>query len=291
MKLLRLVLALLLSVPAIAVAATPPLFRVTTGDQPGVLLLAGSVHFLPDRETGQPAAFDAAYADADRIVFELDLSRDMEVLGAELLPLARDEQQQLLRQAVDEQRLAALQRKAAAAGLPLAALADFEPWFVLLQLNAVMMARLGYAAGAGVDNIYAERARADNKPITGLETIAEQVSGLDGLPLARQLELLEEFIDDTEGMATDMRQLLQAWRDGDDAALDALLQQGWQESADLTELLLHARNRRWARQLADMLQVPGTTLVMVGAGHLVGADSVPALLRQRGLQVERLGSR
>ncbi len=34
------------------------------------------------------------------------------------------------------------------------------------------------------------------------------------------------------------------------------------------------RNRRWAGQIAQLLEVPGTTFVAVGALHLAGSDSV-----------------
>ena len=50
--------------------------------------------------------------------------------------------------------------------------------------------------------------------------------------------------------------------------------------------LLVARNRRFAARIEAMLQGSGRAFVVVGVGHLVGPDSVPALLRRDGVAVD-----
>jgi uncharacterized protein YbaP (TraB family) len=54
----------------------------------------------------------------------------------------------------------------------------------------------------------------------------------------------------------------------------------------LYERLLAGRNRRWTEQILERLAGSGTTVIVVGAGHLTGPDGVPALLRARGLAIE-----
>ncbi len=46
------------------------------------------------------------------------------------------------------------------------------------------------------------------------------------------------------------------------------------------------RNRRWIKLILARLREPGESVMVVGVGHLVGPDSVPALLRARGVSVE-----
>ncbi len=46
------------------------------------------------------------------------------------------------------------------------------------------------------------------------------------------------------------------------------------------------RNRRWADQIQQLLGDDKRIFIVVGVGHLVGPDSVPALLRARGIKVE-----
>ena len=53
-------------------------------------------------------------------------------------------------------------------------------------------------------------------------------------------------------------------------------------------VLLEDRNRAWSFWLADRLERPGTLLVAVGSAHFGGADSVLAMLRERGLEAKRI---
>jgi uncharacterized protein YbaP (TraB family) len=46
------------------------------------------------------------------------------------------------------------------------------------------------------------------------------------------------------------------------------------------------RNRRWADAITERLAGSGETVIVVGAGHLAGPDSVPTLLRARGVAVD-----
>jgi len=50
--------------------------------------------------------------------------------------------------------------------------------------------------------------------------------------------------------------------------------------------MISNRNQRWARTLSRLARKPGRNVVIVGIGHLVGPDGVPALLRAQGLTVE-----
>ncbi|HEY2480597.1 MAG TPA: TraB/GumN family protein, partial [Caulobacteraceae bacterium] len=54
----------------------------------------------------------------------------------------------------------------------------------------------------------------------------------------------------------------------------------------LYQRLVVDRNRRWADRLAERMGSRGRIVVVVGIGHLVGPDGLPALLRARGLAVE-----
>ena len=53
--------------------------------------------------------------------------------------------------------------------------------------------------------------------------------------------------------------------------------------------LLTERNTRWAGTIEEILAANDESMIIVGAGHLVGPDGLPALLEQRGFAVERIG--
>ncbi|MCG8505796.1 MAG: TraB/GumN family protein, partial [Sphingomonadales bacterium] len=46
-------------------------------------------------------------------------------------------------------------------------------------------------------------------------------------------------------------------------------------------------NRRWVPRIEALLATPGVHFVAVGAGHLVGPDSVIKMLAARGIAAER----
>ena len=48
------------------------------------------------------------------------------------------------------------------------------------------------------------------------------------------------------------------------------------------------RNRDWIPRIRAMLEEIGWTFVLVGGGHLVGADSVLAMLRRAGMEPHRV---
>jgi hypothetical protein len=50
--------------------------------------------------------------------------------------------------------------------------------------------------------------------------------------------------------------------------------------------LIRQRNLNWAQTLRKRMAGRGTTLVVVGVGHLIGPDGLPALLRAQGFAVE-----
>ena len=77
---------------------------------------------------------------------------------------------------------------------------------------------------------------------------------------------------------------------GDTAALEELLVEGLQETPGLYEAILTDRNRNWVPQIARLAEEPGTHLVVVGTMHLVGKDSVLALLEAQGISSRQLSA-
>ncbi|WP_374577118.1 TraB/GumN family protein [Phenylobacterium sp. J367] len=81
--------------------------------------------------------------------------------------------------------------------------------------------------------------------------------------------------------------LVQAWMDGDLAAIDRLAIAPLKTSAPtLYRRLVVERNARWAATLDGRLKGEGRTVVVVGLGHLVGPEGVPARLRALGYSVK-----
>jgi uncharacterized protein YbaP (TraB family) len=94
-------------------------------------------------------------------------------------------------------------------------------------------------------------------------------------------------LDETESIDTELERMLVAWRAGDTAALAELLTDAYEEFPELYGPLTEERNRAWVEEIGALLDDRDDYLVVVGALHLVGRNSVVDLLRSRGYTVTR----
>jgi uncharacterized protein YbaP (TraB family) len=172
-----------------------------------------------------------------------------------------------------------------AAGLELALLDRFAPWFVAVTLLQIELANRGFTPELGVEQTLTRRAVADGKPITGLETPDEQFGAIGGLPLPQQKRMLLMTLEETAQLDTEIDALLAAWRGGDVEALGKALSAEYDDFPELYGPLTENRNRAWVPQLVAMLDDDDDYLVVVGALHLVGRNSVIDLLEQSGYDV------
>ncbi|MDX9998741.1 MAG: TraB/GumN family protein [Phenylobacterium sp.] len=60
------------------------------------------------------------------------------------------------------------------------------------------------------------------------------------------------------------------------------------QSPAFYDALLKRRNQAWAEALAAQMAGDGVQPVDVGALHLLGDDGLPALMKARGFEVERI---
>lgn len=257
----------------------------TVQGRQNTVYLLGSVHVLRPGDAALPRAALDAYADAEQLVMEIDL--DDAAVGD---PLAMAQQMQASAALPAGQSLpsvlgsdyAEVERRAGEAGLDLAMFDGFQPWFVATLLLQLELAKRGFDPALGIEQQLAGRAIADRKPIMGLETPAQQFAVLSGLSLADQKRFLLMTLDESAQADAELEQLLAAWRKGDTSALAALLSDEFERFPQLYRPLTEDRNRAWVGQLDDLLDDRDDYLVVVGALHLVGRDSVVDLLRQRG---------
>lgn len=56
---------------------------------------------------------------------------------------------------------------------------------------------------------------------------------------------------------------------------------------ELFDVLVVARNRAWAKRIHETVHADQPAIVVVGAGHLVGAGAIPQLLDARGITIRR----
>ena len=163
-----------------------------------------------------------------------------------------------------------------------------RPWLAALTLTMAPLMQAGLDPNQGVDKLLKAHMQQAGKPVDGLETAEQQIMMLAGLPEAMQLDFLREsFKDVAEGPAK-LHELIDAWRNGDTAAIARIEDEDLRkDSPQLYRQLIVERNQAWARTIAERMRQPGVSFVAVGAGHLAGPDSLQEQLRKLGVSVTR----
>ncbi len=253
--------------------------------------IAGSIHLLRPENSALPPALERAYADAERLVFELDLD-DLEQMqvAAEMMRVGTRTDGKSLSQTLPRPLAERLTRTAGELGLPVVLLDTMEPWLASLMLTSVSLLKAGFSSEAGIDQQLATRAKADRKPITGLETAAEQFAVFDHLTAENQIHLLALTLDEAAQLPTELLAIEQAWRLGDQARLAHELRDEMASFPALESALLIERNRKWLPVIRALLKGNDDVLVVVGAAHLLGDQGVIALLRADGQKLRTVAA-
>jgi uncharacterized protein YbaP (TraB family) len=289
-RLTTFVIALAATVLCTPAAAAPAAWRIA-GKNGGEVALLGSMHVLRASDYPLPAIVDELYARADTLVMELDLDdpkladQQAVLLEAATLPAGK-----ILRDVVDPKLYRLASTQARALGFDLALLEHREPWLVAITLLDVGVQRTGFEAQRGLERYLAGKAVANHKEIVGLESLAKQIRIFADLPARDQEALLEQTLEELERADSAMSDLVSAWRDGRLDALSEGLLGDFDDFPGLYETLVTQRNAAWTRDLERMLDDGHKYLVVVGALHLVGRDSVIDRLTARGHTVERIGA-
>ena len=265
-------------------AAEPPVWTVRDADS--TIILFGSVHVLPAGLDWRPERLDAALETADDLWFEVpvDQASDTEAAQAAAargyLPAG-----QTLSSLLSPAGRDRLERVSGKLGLSPAGMERLAPWYADISVGVVALMRQGATVTTGVERTLAGAApRAQRR---AFETPTGQIAFFADAPIADQLASLEDTLRQVDEDPSYYNRLIDAWATGDTRAIETLgLTPMKQVSVYLYDQLIVQRNRRWADIIAGRMDGSGRTVIVVGVGHLVGPDSVPALLRARGYAVE-----
>ena len=263
----------------------PAAWQVRSSDG-GELWLLGSVHYLRESDYPLPETVDRLYLHSESLVMEIDLDDlNVPVVQAAFAQAGTLASGRTLRDVLDPGLYSDTEAYAADLGLDLAAIAGFEPWLVALTLMDLGMGTLGFRADLGLEQELLLRAVDDGKEILGLESIDDQIRIFDGLPEAAQADLLAQTLVELIEAQVVMDELIEAWRDGSLDLLASRLAADFEEFPELQRAIVDDRNRAWLTTLRELLEEETRYLVVVGALHLVGEESVVELLRQEGYTV------
>ena len=173
-------------------------------------------------------------------------------------------------------------------GMPSEITARFKPWALMLTLILPKTRQ-----GIIVDEVLSQQALQQHKSVHQLESVEEQISVFDGLPMEVQVGLLKHTVDHRDLIPGMMEESIKAYLKRDLGAMWEINNSMMENEADknlnqaLLQRVLFDRNQRMAQRMQPRL-AEGGAFIAVGALHLYGERGVLSLLQSRGYQVTRI---
>lgn len=286
--------------PLPAAFAEAPLAAVNRGalfkvqDANHTLYLFGTIHVgAPDFYPLEPTVTRALH-EAGALALEIDPTFDPRLAAGAVLKYGMDTPGVKLpadcRQALAPRVSPLLQKY----GIPAESVAPMKPWMLASVLAISEFSTLGYRTDLAVDTYLAQQAKQRRIQVVELESMESQLALFGGMTQDEQCRFLEDSIESIEDkdQKEEAREIANAWRTADAAAFERLAAKAATDPSFAAQfvqkVLLDGRNPNLADGIAKLLKQEKSSLAAIGVLHLVGKQSVPDLLRKKGLKVERI---
>ncbi len=251
--------------------------------------LAGSFHMLRASDYPLPAEFFTAYQASHKIIFEvppgeMESPEYMEMfLNAAIYNDGTTLKEHITSAAYTKAESFCKERD-----YPLEQYQLFKPTFFVMTLTVLEMNKIGADPKKGVDYFFKDKAVQDGKATGSLETVDQQISILASVDASVGSDQILETIEELKQLEVKLGEHLAAWRKGDEAKMEELYIKGLIDYQKLYQTLIVDRNNKWVKDIEGYLSGSGSTMVVVGAAHLVGDNGLVNLLRKHGYKVVKL---
>ena len=263
------------------------------GTKPSYLF--GTMHVTDPEIVNLAPRVKTALENADRIVLELSEAADDngKAIAAKLAAspdFLTAKKGESFKDGLSRQEFHKLKTTFENHNLPFDLISNNKPWFVwmTLSLPACEARREAYGYRA-LDVEIGQNAKKFGKPVIGLETVDEQLSAIEKLPLSFQARSIEDYLDNPKFYA-DMfyteTQLYKQSRIGEILVLDTLFKTtiSKKDQEIFKDILMTKRNLRMSERALPLIE-QGNSFIAVGAAHMVDDSGLVEQLRKHGYHV------
>jgi uncharacterized protein YbaP (TraB family) len=252
--------------------------------------LFGTIHMICSEDAVLSDSLKNIIRNSDQVYFEVDMDNLFEMLGVmKKMKMRGDTTLEDLLSSEDYKKVKAYFEDRPTL-LPFSDVQTYKP---LLAASLLMEPSAHCNAAQAMEEVIMKEAKAHEKKIKGLESMAYQLSIFDTIPYKLQAEQLVKYVDAAKNKQDDSKEfdkLMQAYKEQDLDKLEEFTKTSDVGISSFTEILLYNRNRNWVEKLKDILP-DHSMLIAVGAGHLPGAQGVINLLRKAGYTVKPVSNK
>lgn len=186
-----------------------------------------------------------------------------------------------LKPLIGSERFHALEAALSPYRVPQEFISRMKPWAAMMTLSTPPP-----ETGFFMDLSLSLRASGNGLEVVGLETLEQQLSFLENMPIPMQVSLLDQAIAEAGKVSQIHEQMVNAYLENDLVSLQAMSDEqlkvvGESASAYFIESGIHERNHRMAKTLLSQLESK-TVFAAVGALHLPGGEGMINILREHG---------
>jgi len=220
-------------------------------------------------------------------MFAMELVPDLPTL-ARLTEYMHYPPETTLESVIGPGRYKALESALSSYNVPAEFISQMKPWAAMMTLSTPPP-----ETGFFMDLSLSLRASGSGLKVVGLETLEQQLSFLQEMPMPMQLALLDQALADFEQVTEAHDQMVDAYLENNLVMLQALsdeqLEGVGEKAGDyFIESGIHDRNLRMLKSLLPHLE-NNRVFVAVGALHLPNEQGLLNLLRQQGFELSPLG--
>jgi len=194
---------------------------------------------------------------------------------------------QTLESVIGKERFEALEKAMSVYSVPPEFISRMKPWAAMMTLSTPPP-----ETGFFMDLSLSLRASGSGLKVIGLETLEQQLSFLQDMPMSMQLSLLDQAIAEAGQVREAHDQMVAVYLENDLAQLESLSDEefeaiGLEAKTYFFEAGIVKRNYRMLNSLLPRLE-KHRVFVAVGALHLVGDEGLLNLLRSNGYELTPL---
>jgi uncharacterized protein YbaP (TraB family) len=254
------------------------LWRITGRDLPRPSYLYGTIHMICPEDLKLDDSLVRSVEMSNRLFFEIDMDAPGMMLKTMKLSMLSSGSLRDLMKPEDYEELSGFVKDSL--GLPMVMLNRMKP---IVLMSMLYTKALTCKTPGSYEEALSRLAKKLNVPISGLETLEDQMSIFDQIPDSTEIQMLMNMVKHFNDHRTEFDSMIQAYKSKDLSRLGSMISAA-PDISGFEDLLLVNRNKKWISVMQDEMKKSGC-LFAVGAGHLPGANGLIQLLRQTGFSV------
>ncbi|AKP50318.1 TraB/GumN family protein [Cyclobacterium amurskyense] len=256
-------------------------WEIVSQDNPQPSYLFGTIHLICEEDFNINDQVTSALSKTDVLVLEIDMDDPhlQSVMRANLFNKDGQKINDFLNKEEYEDIRTFLKERT---GMDLDMLQEMRPMILMSLLYNNFLE----CETKSFENELMLLAKEENVEVAGLETVENQMSLFDLIPLEDQYESFYTYINDIEKGQEEFRLLIEAYKHEKISELFEMVSES-PEYKDYQDILLADRNKNWVAPMEKIMK-DSSAFFAVGAGHLAGPEGLINLLKREGYEVNRI---